>query len=306
MADSAAPYYGITLSGLNVGDGATLEKALDAALRLKDETGFNAVEVWMDGVGRHPTRFWPEQYDDALTDRMRAFCENFACVGVHLPFAYSDYTCINPPVAAAARQQILLAIDQAGALGAAYCVGHARFANLNRVTEDENLRLYADAARQFADRAGRFATGPGGRAMRYCMETCEFLDSPEKMVRIVAEAGHPDFRLTLDAGKMMVYASRKFTDPSAADYADGTPAMLAWLDEHAGLIGSTHLWDYEASPGRGGRILPGNGLCDIAAVVGKLVAAAYDGSYNLETSGDFQAEKTAIETLRRYLDAAGD
>ena len=102
----------------------------------------------------------------------------------------------------------------------------------------------------------------------------------------------------------MVYASEKFLHPEAPDWSDGTPNMLAWLSEHAGLIGSNHLWDYEQAPRRGGRILPGNGLCDIRAVVRELAASGYAGSYNLETSGSYEQERAAVVTLKGYLDEA--
>ncbi len=289
-------YFGITLSGLNAGKGVSFASFAKTALKLRDETGFNAAEIWMDGGG-HPSAFWPEQYDNGLTKKVKAFLSHFDFFGVHLPFSCSDFTSINPAVARTATEQILLAIRISGRLGARYLVGHARFGFHGRFDTEEGIRRYAEEARSFCDLAARYG-------MIYCMETCEYLDAPWKMARIAEEVDHPAFRLTLDAGKMMVYASRKFRDPRAKDYLDGTPKMLAWLRQHGRLIGSTHLWDYEISPGKGDRILPGNGLCDVKAVVRALAKCGYEGSYNLETSGTYREEKTAINTLKGYIDEA--
>lgn len=276
-----APYFGITLHGIKEEGTSTFESLTGAALRLQGQTGFNAVEIWMDGVGKSPCCIWPEQYDAALLKKMRAFLSHFEYKGVHLPFACSDYTSINPYVARLAKEQVLLAIKLAGKLGADYCVGHARFNYLSQVSEDEAFRRYAAVWREFADLAAE-----GG--VRYCLETCEFIDTPAKFSRAYRETNHPNFRLTLDAGKVVWYTK-------------GNEGLFDWLDREAlPFVGSTHLWDYDPSGGSR-RILPGNGRCDIRGVVSRLLASGYAGSYNLETGGTFEEEKTAILTLKGYL-----
>ena len=300
MNDRKRPYFGITLSGLELPGERTFATHTAAALELQRQTGFNAVEIWMDGISNAPVNFWPEDYDEHRLAEMAAFLAHFDTFGVHLPFAFSDYTAINPTVARAAADQIALGIDAAVTLGASYCVAHARFRNLGHVSEEENFRRYAEAFRAFAERAAA-----GGAT--FCVETCEFLDSPDKFLRMIELTDHPNCKLTLDAGKFMVYASANFGREGAKDkmdWTDGCRNMLAWLDEHADLIGSTHLWDYEKYPGAGSRILPGNGLCDIRGVVARLIAGGYAGSFNLETSGSFEQEKKAILTLKGYIETA--
>jgi len=291
--------FGITLHGLLIGEPRTFETITEAALRLRAETGMNAVEIWMDCVSGRPCDFWPEQYDDRLIEQMSAFLSHFDCFGVHLPFASSDYACGNPVVSAAAAGQIALGVDVSAALGARYVVGHARHPIIGLSGDDEQLRRYAEVLRPLCDRAA--AAG-----ILYCLETCEFLGSSQRMLGMVAAVAHPAFRLCLDSGKMMMYLSRQWLDVpgdrwAEGDWADASPNMLAWLEQHGHLIGSTHLWDYQIKPGEGGRILPGNGLCDVRGVVRRLVACGYPGSYNLETAGTYEQERTAVLTLKQYL-----
>jgi sugar phosphate isomerase/epimerase len=290
-------HYGVTISGIRT-DAPGFDTTAEAALCLRDETGMNAVELWMDRAGGVACNFWPEEYTGTVKKRVGRFLSHFDAFGVHLPFACSDYASLNPTIARAATDQILLGIRTAGELGASYTVGHARFNFLGRLSQEEGIARYAEVVREFCDEAARFK-------MVLCLETCEYLDSAEKMLSIVDAVDHPAFRLTLDAGKMMVYLSDKFRNPDAPDWSDGTPKMLDWLEKYAELVGSTHLWDYEIEPRKGGRILPGNGLCDIAAVVDRLVNGGYRGTYNLETNGTYEQEKTAVLTLKRYLEQAG-
>ncbi len=277
-------YYGMTVNNLIVPGAKSFDEVSAAVFRAQDETGFNAAELWMDRVCREPGVYYPEEYTPALIRQMKGFLSRFEWRGVHLPFAHSDYTSINPVVAKAAKDQLLLGLQISAELGAHYCVGHARFQNCNIVPLDENFRRYGDVLREFSTLARK-------SGIRYCVETCEFLDTIEKMDRLVREVNHPSFGLTLDAGKVVTYA--------------GNEGLFKLMDMSAGHIGSTHLWDFETPVARGGRrILPGSGACDLKGVVKKLVKQGYSGSYNLETGGSYDEQKLAVITLKGFIDEA--
>jgi sugar phosphate isomerase/epimerase len=75
-----------------------------------------------------------------------------------------------------------------------------------------------------------------------------------------------------------------------------TPNLLDEIAEHAGRFVGVHVDDHrEPTRGWADRVLPGNGVIDLPAILGALDAAGWDGFYDLEIFSDNGAFGTAYD-----------
>jgi sugar phosphate isomerase/epimerase len=84
-----------------------------------------------------------------------------------------------------------------------------------------------------------------------------------------------------------------------------TPDLFAEIERHGHLIAGVHVSDYR-DPTRGwaDRVLPGDGVADVAAVLGALDDAGWDGYYDLEIFSDNGAFGAAYPDSLWDVDAA--
>jgi sugar phosphate isomerase/epimerase len=84
-----------------------------------------------------------------------------------------------------------------------------------------------------------------------------------------------------------------------------TPNLLEEISRHAHLIAGVHVNDWRG-PTRGwaDRVLPGDGVADLPAILGALEEAGWDGYYDLEIFSDNGAFGTAYPDSLWDLDAA--
>ena len=280
-----SPFIGVTLHGLGLAEPETAESVTEGFLRLRDETPLNSVEIWMAPEHKvRPAVYWPEDYTAERQRAMRTFLDQFDYCGVHLPFLFNNYIAPNPAVAGPAREQMRLGIKVAGQIGCKYAVAHAEWDNRGFLSEDDTFNRYRDAFGDFASLAER-------NGMLFCVETCFFIGHRARAVRMVQEVGHPNFRITLDAGKAMLN-----NDGSN----ENVHRLIDEIGEH---IGSTHLYDYPNQTDYS-RVLPGCGRVDVRGFVAHLWEKGYRGVFNLETSAAYEQQKQAILALARYADEA--
>jgi sugar phosphate isomerase/epimerase len=84
-----------------------------------------------------------------------------------------------------------------------------------------------------------------------------------------------------------------------------TPDLFEEIPRHAHLVAGVHVADYrEPTRGWADRVLPGDGVADVAAVLGALDDAGWDGYYDLEIFSDNGAFGTAYPDSLWDLDAA--
>ncbi|HUJ56099.1 MAG TPA: sugar phosphate isomerase/epimerase family protein [Gaiellaceae bacterium] len=84
-----------------------------------------------------------------------------------------------------------------------------------------------------------------------------------------------------------------------------TPELLEEIGRHAGLIAGVHVCDWrEPTRGWADRVLPGDGVADLPAILGALDAAGWDGFYDLEIFSDNGAFGSAYPDSLWDLDAA--
>ena len=280
-----SPLIGVTLHGLGLAEPETAESAMEGFLRLRDETPLNSVEIWMAPEHKvRPACFWPEAYTEERTRMMRGFLEHFPYCGVHLPFLFNNYIAPNPAIAGPACEQLRLGIKIASELGCKYAVVHAEWDNRGFVSEDDNFKRYRDVFRDFASLAEQ-------SGLLFCVETCFFIGPRERACRMVREVDHPNFRITLDAGKAML------------NNDESNQNVHRLIDEIGKHIGSTHLYDYPDETDFS-RVLPGCGRVDVRGFVAHLWEKGYRGVFSLETSAAYAEQKQAILTLARYADEA--
>jgi len=285
MVQEPGPYIGATLHGLGLAKPETTESVTEGFLRLRDETPLNSVEIWMAPEHKvRPACFWPEDYTRQRKRAMRAFLAHFPYCGVHLPFLFNNYIAPNPAIAGPARDLDAQADLLAGELGCQYAVAHAEWDNRGFVSEDENFKRYRDVFRDFASLAEQ-------NGLLFCVETCFFIGHRARTVRMVREVDHPNFRITLDAGKAML------------NNDESNENVHRLIDKIGGHIGSTHLYDYPNETDYS-RVLPGCGRVDIRGFVAHLWKKGYRGVFNLETGAAYEEQKQAILTLARYTDEA--
>jgi sugar phosphate isomerase/epimerase len=66
-----------------------------------------------------------------------------------------------------------------------------------------------------------------------------------------------------------------------------TPDVLGEIERHADLLAAVHVDDWrEPTRGWADRVLPGDGVADLPALLGALDAAGWDGFYDLEIFSD--------------------
>lgn len=274
--------FGFTLGLVQDNENEPLEMVLDKALRVREETGCNAVEIWLERGPKCVTgcNMYPEEYDDAIFGKMQDFLSHFDYKGVHLPFIHNSYICPNPTVAQAARGQLNRGIELAGSLGCSYGVAHGRFREFPNISTEEIWSRFMDAFREFAD----FAQN---HQMTFCAETCELLNSPERFHKVFADVDHPAFKLTLDA-------------PKALHYCLSNPALLEYIRKAClnDEIGSTHLYDVKAPSG----LVPeGETGIDFDGVLASLWESRYRGNYNLEGGRGYEEVKSSLDRIKRAL-----
>ena len=84
-----------------------------------------------------------------------------------------------------------------------------------------------------------------------------------------------------------------------------TPDLLEEIPRYADLIAGVHVSDYrEPTRGWADRVLPGDGVADVSAVLGALDDAGWDGYYDLEIFSDNGAFGAAYPDSLWDLDAA--
>jgi sugar phosphate isomerase/epimerase len=84
-----------------------------------------------------------------------------------------------------------------------------------------------------------------------------------------------------------------------------TPDLFEELERHAGLIAGVHVNDVrEPTRGWADRVLPGDGVADLPAILGALDAAGWDGCYDLEIFSDNGAFGSAYPDSLWDLDVA--
>jgi sugar phosphate isomerase/epimerase len=85
-----------------------------------------------------------------------------------------------------------------------------------------------------------------------------------------------------------------------------TPDLFEEIPRYAHLIAGVHVSDYrEPTRGWADRVLPGDGVADVAAVLGALDEAGWDGYYDLEIFSDNGAFGAEYPDSLWDLDAAG-
>jgi len=84
-----------------------------------------------------------------------------------------------------------------------------------------------------------------------------------------------------------------------------TPDLFDEIERHAHLIAGVHVSDYrEPTRGWADRVLPGDGVADVPAVLGALEDVGWDGYYDLEIFSDNGAFGVAYPDSLWDLDAA--
>lgn len=83
------------------------------------------------------------------------------------------------------------------------------------------------------------------------------------------------------------------------------PSLLEEIEEHASLIAGVHVND-RRDPTRGwaDRVLPGDGVIDLPAILGALDRAGWDGFYDLEVFSDNGAFGAAYDDSLWDVDPA--
>jgi sugar phosphate isomerase/epimerase len=134
----------------------------------------------------------------------------------------------------------------------------------DRETVVEGLRTIAGEA----DRAGvRIGVEPINRIGG---EHWTFVSSLGEAAELIEDAGHPALGLQFDTWHVW-----------------NTPEVVAEIDRYAPRFTGVHVADWrEPTRGWADRVLPGEGVADLPALLGALEAAGWDGYYDVEIFSD--------------------
>jgi sugar phosphate isomerase/epimerase len=208
--------------------------------------------------------------------------ELIAASGLAVTGCFSRCTSILPPAAASAAAAMLPELDTPAKRVAAIADSMRALAPLapggffiitgprGGYSAAEADALAVEGLRELADVAAEIGSGVNLELFHSSLADWSYASSVAEGVALLDQVGRPNAKLAVDIWHL----------------ADG-PETLAQLRAHAGRIASVHI-DDRRDPTRSprDRVYPGDGVADVAGILGAIDAGGYRGWYELEIISD--------------------
>jgi sugar phosphate isomerase/epimerase len=285
--------------------GLTLEKAMNAYLKLSKDFNLKAVELLFEKETGRPS-LWHWEIDSSV----RSFLEKFEFAGVHLPFVYINPISPNPRIREESIRQLKEAMEKAAELNMEYAVMHARGLALG-LSDEEQFDEWLKLIGELTDYAKE-------NAIILTIENADFLwnlaDVAEtvkrinsKWLRMTFDIGHANLRKvsplqTFPVRELFLRMLDAFLPFSFSLFRRNMPyekygSIKKFLKTEKDLIHVVHIHDYN---GRRDHLGIGEGKIDFSFL--PLLKEFFRGPYifEVEFNNPIDFEKSYKEFLKRF------